>query len=178
MLFANSFDQVELGFKKVGVLLFISDQLSEQVARGIVTGLFALTDGRSVQVQRFVLNLQVVFDALDRILADLQMTDVLQIGQTAQQQDALDDDVGVFHFINGRIVFKFGQLVQPPVLVHARVQKNWLMAVSSALRAWLRREITSGLPFIANNLAKTDWSCRQHSGLAVLRAAGVSRLFW
>src|SRR5690625_7715836 len=82
------------------------------------------------------------------------MTDVLKVGQTAQQQDALDDDVGVFHFINGRVVFKFGQLVQPPVLVHARVQKELVDGGQLRLEGLVEKSDNFGIAFHCNSLAK------------------------
>jgi hypothetical protein len=47
----------------------------------------------------------------------------LQVGQTAQEQHALDQLVGVLHLIDGFFVFLFRQDAQAPVGQHARMQE-------------------------------------------------------
>ena len=48
---------------------------------------------------------------------------VLQIGQPVQEQDALDQHIGMFHLADGFGVDDLAQMYQPPVLEHPGVKE-------------------------------------------------------
>jgi len=45
------------------------------------------------------------------------------VGQALEEQDALDQLVGVLHLVDRLVILVLAELLQPPVLVHARVQE-------------------------------------------------------
>jgi hypothetical protein len=47
----------------------------------------------------------------------------LEIRQALQEQDALDQLVGVLHLVDGLVILLLAELVEPPVLVHPGVQE-------------------------------------------------------
>ncbi len=57
------------------------------------------------------------------ILADEQLSQILQVRQSIQKQDALDQAVGMLHFIDGFFVLEFAEPLHTPVVEHARVQE-------------------------------------------------------
>ena len=67
--------------------------------------------------------LQVAADAVLHILADHDLAEVLQIGQTVEKQDAFDQTISVFHLVNRLVHFMRAELVEAPVFVHPRVQE-------------------------------------------------------
>ena len=66
---------------------------------------------------------EVGFQDFHRVLADTQSTEVLQIRQTIQEQDASDELVGMLHLVNRLVVLVLVELLQTPVLEHARMQE-------------------------------------------------------
>ncbi len=60
---------------------------------------------------------------LRHVLTDVQLAQVLQVGQAVEHEDAVHQLVSVFHLANGFLVFLFGQLVEAPVFEHAVVHK-------------------------------------------------------
>ncbi len=57
------------------------------------------------------------------MLADQQLAQVLQVGEAFEEQNTLDQFIGVLHLIDGFVVLVVGQFLQPPVLVHSRMQE-------------------------------------------------------
>ena len=47
----------------------------------------------------------------------------MQVGQALQEQDALDQRVGMAHLVDGLVILVVAQAMQPPVLEHAAVQE-------------------------------------------------------
>ena len=62
---------------------------------------------------------QVAFD----IFTDAQLAKILQIGDTFKEENALDVLIGVFHFIDGFMIFNIIEAHQAPVLEHSGVKK-------------------------------------------------------
>src|SRR5690606_23925657 len=59
----------------------------------------------------------------DRILADAQLAQVLEVGQAVEEQDALGQLVGMLHLVDRLVVLVLGEFLQPPVLQHPGVQE-------------------------------------------------------
>ncbi len=69
-------------------------------------------------------SLQIAFQDLRHALADdQQLAQVLQIRQSLEEQDTLDQSVGMLHLVDGFAVFVLPQALQPPIAKHARVQE-------------------------------------------------------
>jgi hypothetical protein len=62
-------------------------------------------------------------EALNHVLADHQLVQVLQVGKAFQEKNALDQLVGVAHFLDRFVVFMLAQRDSAPVLVHAGMQE-------------------------------------------------------
>ena len=116
-------DQAELFLDEVDVLLFALLNLDEELARDEILDRFAVCDCRLVHRVGGHLALQIAFEDLPHILADEELSQVLQIGQAVQKQDALDQPVRVAHFVDGLVVFDLAQPPHAPVVEHAGVQK-------------------------------------------------------
>ena len=69
------------------------------------------------------LKAQVAADHFLGVLADVQLAQVLHVRQAFQEQDALDQRVGVLHGLDRFFVFTLAELFQAPVVVHARMQE-------------------------------------------------------
>lgn len=67
--------------------------------------------------------LQVRAQALDGVLADVQLVQVLQVGKAVQEQHALDQHVGVLHLADQFVVDDLAQVLQAPAFEHPGVQK-------------------------------------------------------
>ena len=64
--------------------------------------------------------------ALERflhVLADEQLAEVLQVRQAVEEQDPLDQPIGVLHLVDRLVVRVLAELLQAPVLEHAGVQE-------------------------------------------------------
>ena len=69
------------------------------------------------------LELQVGVQALRHRLADAEAPEVLQVGQAVEEQDALDQPVGVLHLADRFLVDLLAETLEAPVIQHARVQE-------------------------------------------------------
>ena len=81
---------------------------------------------------------QVAFEDFLNILADQQLVEVLQVRQAIEEEDALDQPVGMLHLVDRFIVFVLPSLVTPQWRSMRACRKYWLMAVSSFFRTALR----------------------------------------
>ena len=70
-----------------------------------------------------VFEFQVALEHFPGVLPNHEFAKILKIGQTLQKQDALHQVIGVFHFINGLVVFVLCQFPESPVLIHLAVQE-------------------------------------------------------
>jgi hypothetical protein len=105
------------------VLFFRLQDVLEQFARDVVGHLFAIRDRLPQVRMRLHFQLQVAVQRFLHALADQQLAQVLQVGQPIQEQDALDELVGVLHLIDRFLVRVLAEALEPPVLEHAGVQK-------------------------------------------------------
>jgi hypothetical protein len=67
--------------------------------------------------------LQIAAEHFLGVLADHQLVQVLQVGQAVEHQDAFDQLVGMLHFLDRLFVLMLAQRLEPPMTIHARVQK-------------------------------------------------------
>jgi hypothetical protein len=81
--------------------------------------------------QRLQFQLEVAFAALRADFADAQLAQRLEIRQAVQEQDALDQRVGVLHLVDRFVVFVRGELLQSQFFSILACRKYWLIAVSS-----------------------------------------------
>jgi hypothetical protein len=123
VLLAQRLDQAQLHLEEVDVLLGVAEDLAQQFAADIVADLFALDDAGDQGLAPADLDRQVAGQAFGHGLADLQLVQVLQVGQAFQEQDAVDQLVGVFHLADRLVVGDLAQALEAPVVVHPRVQE-------------------------------------------------------
>ena len=59
------------------------------------------------------------------VLADLDLVDILDDRGPLEEEDTVDQQVGVLHFLDGFLILVLAELLQSPVLEHVRMLKNW-----------------------------------------------------
>ena len=69
------------------------------------------------------LELEIGLQALGHRLADRQLSEVLEVGQAVEQENALDQLVGVLHLANRLFVDLLAESLEAPVLHHAGVEE-------------------------------------------------------
>src|SRR6201986_213553 len=74
--------------------------------------------GIGIRLQR-----EVAGNDLLNILADEQLAEVLQVGQAAQEQNALDQLVGMLHLVDRFFALLLGELRKTPVGQHAGMEE-------------------------------------------------------
>src|SRR5262245_30125494 len=72
---------------------------------------------------RGTLQLEIAFERLFRVLSDQQLVQILQVRQPLEEQDALDQLVGVFHLVHRLSLLMLAQSLQSPVVEHPGVQE-------------------------------------------------------
>ena len=105
------------------MLFFAVENVGEQFARDEIASRLAVNNGRLEVGMGFHLELQVALQAFLDIFADQEFAEFLQIGNAFQEQDALDQLVGVLHLVDRLVVLVVAELLQPPVLEHPGVKK-------------------------------------------------------
>src|ERR1700735_4776995 len=108
-------DEVELRFKEVDVLFLVMHQLFEQVARDVIAHAVAMRGGFFVKrACRHFGDKVAVEHFLDR-LADMQRIEHLHVGKAVEEDDTVDQLVGVFHFLDGFLAPLLGEILVAPV---------------------------------------------------------------
>jgi len=92
--------QLELGFQPVGVLFFALEDVLEQLAAAAVTDLEARGDSGVEPCDRLDLELEGEVELLDGRLAHPHRAEALQVGDTVEEQDPLDEGVGILHLVD------------------------------------------------------------------------------
>ena len=113
----------KLLFDEVDVLFFALLDVHQQIASHEILDRLAVRDGGGVHGMRFHLPAQIALQDFLHILADEQLAQILQVRQAIQKQDALDQPVGMLHFIDGFFVLELAEPLHAPVVEHARVQE-------------------------------------------------------
>jgi hypothetical protein len=99
------------------------ENFAQQFPADIIGRRFAMRDACLEVSQRCLFELEIAGQHLSDVLADQQLAEVLQIGQTVEQQDALDQAVGMFHLFDRLIVLDLAKAGKAPVGIHPRMQK-------------------------------------------------------
>lgn len=100
VLLADARHQSELGFEEVNVLLLVLQQSLEDLLRDVVLGVMKEVAGLGVEIARAALGLQIALKHLFQALADHQRSDVLEVRMILEEQDAVDQLVGVLHLLD------------------------------------------------------------------------------
>jgi hypothetical protein len=66
---------------------------------------------------------QITLEDFLHVLADVDLPQILQIGQSLQKKDAFDQQIGMLHLIDGLVILVLVELVEAPVFEHAGMQK-------------------------------------------------------
>ena len=90
ILDADVGDQAELGLDEVDVILFRLENVAEQVADDEITDSFAMSDPFAQSRQRFLFKPKIALEDLLYALADQQLVEILQIGQSIEKENAVD----------------------------------------------------------------------------------------
>ena len=120
---ADLFEQFELGFQPVDMLLLAGEDILEQLPRHVIADRLAVLDGITQVRLGAAFEPQIAAEDFLRVLADQQLAEILQVGKALEEQDPLDQLVRMFHLVDGLVVLMLGQPFKAPVPVHARVQK-------------------------------------------------------
>ena len=105
------------------VRLFVGEDLFEQIARTVVAHFDGGLDGVVEPGHGSHFQGQVVFDLLFHRRADFQREQLVHDGRAIEQQDPLDERLGMLHFVDG---FFLGVIAEPfvtPVVAHLGVQE-------------------------------------------------------
>jgi hypothetical protein len=98
-------------------------QLSSGVYKMDVFSVSGVREGSAQGRMRRHLELEVAFESFRRAFAHQELVQVLQVGQAVEEQDALDQLVGVLHLVDRLVVLVLGEFLQAPVLQHLGVQE-------------------------------------------------------
>ena len=102
--------------------LLVGEKLFEQVLAHIVPDRLAELTRGLVRLARVVLAGEVALEHfLDR-LADAKRGDALQVRMAFEEDDALDQLVGVVHLLDGLLALLLGELAVAPILEQTVVQ--------------------------------------------------------
>ena len=90
-------DQALLGFQPVDRFFAVLEKFFQQIAAHVVLQILTQRDGLNQQgALDFAFILEIALQAFDHMLANQQLAEILQVGQTFQEEHALDDFVGLF----------------------------------------------------------------------------------
>jgi hypothetical protein len=105
------------------VLLLVAHHLLEDGRRAVVAELVALL-GRGVELRhRRLLAVEGQPQHLLGLFADADRVELLHVGVTVEQQDPVDQCVGVAHLVDGQVVEDLAQAREAPVVEHPRMQE-------------------------------------------------------
>src|SRR5438874_2114497 len=120
---ADPVDQLELGFEEIDLILLAFENIAEEIARDEISDPLAMRDRLAQSRKAGLFEAQIAFEDLAHILADQELVEILQIGEAIEEQDALDQLVGVLHLVEGGVVLAVAELCDAPMAQHPRMQK-------------------------------------------------------
>src|SRR6266702_2263521 len=123
VLRAHLVDERELRLEPVGVLLLFLEQILEELGGAVVAHLSAELDPAVEDRDRLHLDAEIERQLLGHRLADVDLLQSLQIGQPLQEEDALDELVGVLHLTDRLGPDLLQEPLVHPVLADAGVQE-------------------------------------------------------
>ena len=95
----------------------------KQIPRNVVLVRLAISNTGPEIGNRIEFHVEIAAKNLRHILADAKFPQVLEIRQSLEEQNALDQLIGVLHLINRFPVLVIAELVEAPVFQHAGVQE-------------------------------------------------------
>ncbi len=119
---ADPLDQVDLGFEEIDVALLVLEEVIEQHLRHVITEVEADLTRGFVIVACDMLALEVAFENFLDVLADHKWRDILQVRMPFEEDDAIDQLVGVLHFLDRFRPPLLGEILEAPVVEHAKMQ--------------------------------------------------------
>src|SRR5262245_4107045 len=123
LLAADVLHEMELSLEPIDALLFVDEDLLQELAGSVVALLAAETDRVIQALAGFELELEVELMLLHRLFADLDRIQALHVGNTVEQKDPMDDLIGMLHLLDRLLALLRGQLLISPVLAHLRVNE-------------------------------------------------------
>ncbi len=108
---------------KVHVVLFGFEDLAEQVAGDEIADGLTMGDPLAQRRQGILLEPQIAFEHLLHAFPDHQFVEILQIGQAVEEQNALDQLVGMLHLVDRLAVFVGAELGDAPMPQRAGMQE-------------------------------------------------------
>ena len=103
-------------------LLALKD-LHEQFAGDVIGDALAMGNGGVEIWQRSHFQREVAGEDFGQALSDPELADILEIGQSAKEENTLDEPVGVLHLIDRFLMFLVRKLGYAPVRQHPGVQE-------------------------------------------------------
>src|SRR2546429_383514 len=94
-------DEVDLGFKEVDMMFLVVHQLLKEAARHIVLHTVAVGCRFLIKRPRFRFGPQIAVKHLLHRLTDTKGFEGLHVGIAIEEYDALDELVGMLHFLDG-----------------------------------------------------------------------------
>ena len=107
----------------VHVLLLGDEDVLEERFRAVVADVAASLDVLVQHRDRLHLEREVVPEHLRRAGADVELPEALEVRQTVEEEDALDELVRMLHLVDRLLVDPAAEVLVTPVLAHARVQE-------------------------------------------------------
>src|SRR5882672_9249636 len=115
-------DKFKLRFEEVDVLLLIAHQFFEQIPGHVILGAMAITRRLLIKGARGHLSRKIAIQYLFDGLPDMQRIEHLHVGKAIEENDAMNELVGVFHILDGLLAPYLGKGLVAPVLEQAIVQ--------------------------------------------------------
>src|SRR5271168_1809674 len=90
-------DQALLRQEIVDVLFLVLEDLFVEQTRAVILDTLGIGDGFAKILERFLFELKIAGDDLFDGFADQELVEILQVGKTAEEEDALRELVRMFH---------------------------------------------------------------------------------
>src|ERR1017187_10284786 len=122
-LIAGFLNLMQLRFEPVDVRFLVFQEPLEELARCIVALIPSDLNRSVVHRHRVQFQLEIALDLLFDILPDVDMHQLGHAGRCIEEQNSLDEDLGVLHLVDGLLLDERSELVVLPVLTHLRVEE-------------------------------------------------------
>src|SRR5581483_990625 len=123
VLQSESIGEVNLRLEPIDMVFLALEDFPQQIARDVVLHRLAVRDGILQHRTREALLLEVALQCFERVLADQQLAEILEVRQSLEKQDPLDQAIGMLHLVDRLLALVVLELLQTPVAEHAGVQE-------------------------------------------------------
>src|ERR1035441_8388083 len=123
-LIADFFNLMQLGFEPIDVPFLIFQEPLEEFARCVVALIPSDLNRSVVHRHRVQFQLEIALDLLLDILPDVDVQQLGHAGRRIEEQNSLDEYLGVLHLVDGLLLDERSELVVLPVLTHLRVRSE------------------------------------------------------